>query len=173
VALIALAGWLLLRPRSQPVQPLPVQPVEQAQPAEPAPAPTPSFPLTAAEPSDTQLQELLEAWLAAKAAVLAGQTAPLPLPDLARSSQLQLLQRQEQSLRNAGATETVQAKVESFTVNERGSNRIAAQVQLQYSDERRSNSGAVLNQTPSTQLTNTYVFARDGKRWLLAAYKPG
>jgi hypothetical protein len=173
VALIALAGWLLLRPRSQPVQPLPVQPVEQAQPAEPAPAPTPSFPLTAAEPSDTQLQELLEAWLAAKAAVLAGQTAPLPLTDLARSSQVQLLQRQEQSLRNAGATETVQAKVESFTVNERGPNRIAAQVQLQYSDERRSNSGAVLNQTPSTQLTNTYVFARDGKRWLLAAYKPG
>jgi len=172
VVLVALGGWLLLRPRSQPVQPLPVQPVEQAKPAEPAPAPTPNFPLTAAEPSETQLQELLEAWLAAKAAVLAGQTAPLPLTDLARSSQVQLLQRQEQALRNAGATETVQAKVESFTVNERGPNRIAAQVQLQYSDERRSSSGAVLNQTPSTQLTNTYVFARDGKRWLLAAYKP-
>ncbi len=172
VVLVALGGWLLLRPRSQPVQPLPVQPVEQAKPAEPAPAPTPSFPLTAAEPSDTQLQELLEAWLAAKAAVLAGDNAPLPLADLARSSQVQLLQRQEQALRNAGASETVQAKVESFTVNERGPNRIAAQVQLQYSDERRSSSGAVLNQTPSTQLTNTYVFARDGKRWLLAAYKP-
>ena len=172
VALIALAGWLLLRPRSQPVQPLPVQPVEQAKPAEPAPAPTPSFPLTAAEPSDTQLQELLEAWLAAKAAVLAGQSAPLPLTDLARGSQVQLLQRQEQSLRNAGATESVQATVESFTVNERSANRIAAQVQLRYSDERRSSSGAVLSQTPSTQLTNTYVFARDGKRWLLAAYKP-
>ncbi|QCH14541.1 DUF4101 domain-containing protein [Synechococcus sp. CB0101] len=172
VALVALGGWLLLRPRSQPVQPLPVQPVEQAKPAEPAPAPTPNFPLTAAEPSETQLQELLEAWLAAKAAVLAGQTAPLPLTDLARSSQVQLLQRQEQTLRNAGATELVKAKVESFTVNERGPNRIAAQVQLQYSDERRSSTGAVLNQTPSTQLTNTYVFARDGKRWLLAAYKP-
>jgi hypothetical protein len=172
VVLVALGGWLLLRPRSQPVQPLPVQPVEEAKPAEPAPAPTPSFPLTATEPSDTQLQELLEAWLAAKAAVLAGNNAPLPLADLARSSQVQLLQRQEQALRNAGATETVQAKVESFTVNERGPNRIAAQVQLQYSDERRSSSGAVLNQTPSTQLTNTYVFARDGKRWLLAAYKP-
>jgi hypothetical protein len=172
VALIALAGWLLLRPRSQPVQPLPVQPVEQAKPAEPAPAPTPSFPLTAAEPSDTQLQELLEAWLTAKAAVLAGQSAPLPLTDLARGSQVQLLQRQEQSLRNAGATESVQATVESFTVNERSANRIAAQVQLRYSDERRSSSGAVLSQTPSTQLTNTYLFARDGKRWLLAAYKP-
>lgn len=136
-------------------------------------AATPSFPLTAPEPSDTQLQELLEAWLAAKAAVLAGDNAPLPLSDLARSSQVQLLQRQEQTLRTAGATELVKAKVESFTVSERSPNRIAAQVNLQYSDERRSSSGAVLNQTPSTSLSNTYVFARDGDRWLLAAYKPG
>jgi hypothetical protein len=177
VAVIALGGWMLLRPRSQPVQPVPVQPAEAAKPpaapAAPPVAATPSFPLTAPEPSDTQLQELLEAWLAAKAAVLAGDNAPLPLSDLARSSQVQLLQRQEQTLRTAGATELVKAKVESFTVSERSPNRIAAQVNLQYSDERRSSSGAVLNQTPSTSLTNTYVFARDGDRWLLAAYKPG
>jgi hypothetical protein len=177
VVVIALGGWLLLRPRTQPAQPLPVQPAEQAQPPATPPTPpapvAPSFPLTAADPSETQLQELLEAWLEAKAAVLAGGNAPLPLTDLARSSQVALLQRQEQANRSAGATETVKASVESFSVSERSPNRIAAQVTLRYSDERRSSSGAVLNQTPATSLTNTYVFARDGERWLLAAFKPG
>ena len=177
VLVIALGGWLLLRPRTEPAQPIPVQPAEQAQPPAAPPTPpapvAPSFPLTAADPSETQLQELLEAWLEAKAAVLAGGTAPLPLSDLARSSQVALLQRQEQANRSAGATETVKASVESFSVSERSPNRIAAQVTLRYSDERRSSSGAVLSQTPSTSLTNTYVFARDGERWLLAAFKPG
>jgi hypothetical protein len=82
------------------------------------------------------------------------------------------LQRQEQTNRSAGVTETVKANVESFSVSERSPNRIAAQVTLRYSDERRSSSGAVLSQTPATRLTNTYVFARDGERWLLAAFKP-
>ena len=177
VLVIALGGWLLLRPRTEPAQPIPVQPAEQAQPPAAPPTPpapvAPSFPLTAADPSETQLQELLEAWLEAKAAVLAGGTAPLPLSDLARNSQVALLQRQEQANRTAGATETVKASVESFSVSERSPNRIAAQVTLRYSDERRSSSGAVLSQTPSTSLTNTYVFARDGERWLLAAFKPG
>jgi hypothetical protein len=174
VLVIALGGWLLLRPRTEPAQPLPVQPAEQAQaPAAPPTPVAPSFPLTAADPSETQLQELLEAWLEAKAAVLAGGNAPLPLNDLARSAQVALLQRQEQANRSTGATETVKASVESFSVSERSPNRIAAQVTLRYSDERRSSTGAVLSQTPATTLTNTYVFARDGEHWLLAAYKPG
>jgi hypothetical protein len=176
VVLIALGGWLVLRPREQPVQPLPVEPIEQVKPPATPPTPAvpaaPSIPLTAADPSETQLQELLEAWLAAKAAVLAGDNAPLPLTDLARSSELKKLQRQEQTNRSAGVTETVTTNVESFSVRERSPNRIAAQVTLRYSDERRSSSGAVLSQTPSTSLTNTYVFARDGERWLLAAFKP-
>ena len=177
VVLIALGSWVLLRPRDQPVQPLPVQPAEQAKPpAAPPPPPIPAasnIPLTAADPSETQLQELLEAWLEAKAAVLAGGSAPLPLSDLARSSQVEKLQLQEQTNRSAGTTETVKASVESFSVSERSPNRIAVQVTLRYSDERRSSSGAVLSQTPTTTLINTYVFARDGERWLLAAYKPG
>ena len=175
VVVIALGGWLLLRPRPQAVQSLPVQPAEQPTVAAPEPSPepaVPAFPLMAAEPSETQLQELLEAWLTAKAAVLAGQPAPMPLTDLARSAQVALLQRQEQANRSAGATETVKVKVESFSVSERGPRRIAAEVTLQYSDERRANNGTLLSQTASTTLTNTYVFARDGDRWLLAAFKP-
>ncbi|CAK6693743.1 IMS domain-containing protein [Synechococcus sp. CBW1107] len=175
VLVAALGGWLLLRPRPQTVQTLPVQPAEQSTAAAPEPAPeppAPAFPLTSSDPSETQLQELLEAWLAAKAAVLAGQQPPVALTALARSSQVTLLQRQEQANRNAGATETVKAKVESFSVRERTPRRIAAEVTLQYSDQRRSTTGAVLSQTASTTLTNIYVFGRDGDRWLLAGFKP-
>ena len=177
VVLIALGGWLLLRPRNQPAQPLPVQPLEQPQaaaPAPPTPPPTavPAFPLTAAEPSEAQLQTLLEAWLAAKASVLVGEPPAVPPADLARSSELERLQRLEQANSQAGVKETVKASVESFSVSERNPRRIAAQVTLNYSDERRDSSGKVLSQTPATTLRNTYVFARDGERWLLAAYKP-
>jgi hypothetical protein len=174
VVLISLGGWLLQRPRTETAQPLPVQPAEQSKPVAPEPPPkppAPAFPLSAAEPSDAQLQELLEAWLTAKAAVLAGQASPVALADLARSSQVERLQQQLQANRSAGATETVTTNVQSFSVSERSANRIAAQVTLQYSDERRDSSGKLLGQTANTTLRNTYVFARDGERWLLAAYK--
>ena len=175
VVLIALGGWLLQRPRTETAQPLPVQPAEQSKPVAPEPPPkppAPAFPLTAAEPSDAQLQELLETWLTAKAAVLADQPSPVALTDLARSTQVQRLQQQLQANRSAGATETVTTKVQSFSVSERSANRIAAQVTLQYSDERRDTSGKLLGQTANSTLRNTYVFARDGERWLLAAFKP-
>ena len=174
VVLIALGGWLLQRPRTETAQPLPVQPAEQSKPVAPEPPPkppAPAFPLSAAEPSDAQLQELLETWLTAKAAVLAGQPSPVALADLARSTQVERLQQQLQANRSAGATETVTTNVQSFSVSERSANRIAAQVTLQYSDERRDSSGKLLGQTANTTLRNTYVFARDGERWLLAAYK--
>ena len=175
VVVIALGGWLLLRPRTEPAQPLAVQPLEQPKPVAPEPPakpPAPAFPVTAADPSDAQLQELLEAWLTAKAAVLAGQQAPVALTDLARSAQVERLQQQQQANSSAGATETVTTTVQSFSVSERSANRIAAQVTLQYSDERRDSSGKLLGQTATTTLRNSYVFARDGERWLLAAYKP-
>jgi len=175
VVVLALGGWLLLRPRTETAQPLPVQPAEQSKPLAPEPPPkppAPAFPLTASDPSDAQLQELLETWLAAKAAVLAGQPSPVALADLARSAQVERLQQQLQANRSAGASETVTTTVQSFSVSERSANRIAAQVTLQYSDERRDSSGKLLGQTASTTLRNTYVFARDGERWLLAAYKP-
>jgi hypothetical protein len=175
VLVLALAGWLLWRPRTAPVQPLPVQPAEQAQPqpkSEPAPAPAPGIPLTAADPSEAQLQELLELWLGAKASVLAGKPPAVALKDLARTNQLEQLRRQEQANQRAGITETVKAVVESFSITERSPRRIVAQVTLRYSDERRDSGGKLLERTPSTTLRNTYVFGRDGDRWLLAAFKP-
>jgi hypothetical protein len=174
VVVIALGGWLLLRPRQQTVQPLVVQPAEQPKPVAPAPPPkppVPAVPLTSADPSEAELKALLEAWLNAKAAVLAGELPAAPLADLARSTQVNTLQRIAEANRDAGVLETVTASVESFSISERSPQRIAAVVTLRYSDERRDGSGKLLGQTASTMLRNTYVFARDGERWLLAAYK--
>ncbi|MBM5807548.1 MAG: DUF4101 domain-containing protein [Cyanobacteria bacterium M_surface_10_m2_179] len=175
VVMIALGGWLLLRPRQQTVQPLVVQPAEQPKPVAPAPPPkppAPAVPLTSADPSEAELKALLEAWLNAKAAVLAGESPAASLTDLARTSQVDTLQRTAQANRGAGVVETVKASVESFSISERSPRRIAAVVTLRYSDERRDSSGKLLGQTASTMLRNTYVFARDGERWLLAAYQP-
>jgi len=39
-------------------------------------------------------------------------------------------------------------------------------------DARLDRTGKVLNRTPSSELRNVYVFARDGDTWRLAAFRP-
>jgi hypothetical protein len=174
VVAAGLGGWLLLRPRAEQVKPLPVQPVEQpvAKPAAPVPALQPTVPLTAADPSDAQLQSLLEAWLTAKAALLAGQPAGQPLEAIARPLLVQRLQEQLRANAAAGAKETVSASVTGLRSLERSPQRIAVEATLTYSDRRSGNDGTLLSQTPSTTLRNLYVFARDGEQWRLAAFRP-
>jgi hypothetical protein len=171
VVAAGLGGWLLLRPRAEQVKPLPVQPVEQPAPAPAAPV-QPSLPLTAAEPSDAQLQLLLEAWLQAKAALLAGQPPGQPLDQIARPVPVQRLQEQLRANEQAGAVETVTARVTSLRTTERSPQRIAVEATLTYSDRRSSSDGTLLSQTPSSNLRNIYVFARDGQQWRLAAFRP-
>ena len=138
-----------------------------------------TFPLTVAEPNEEQLKDLLEAWLEGKYRLLADSRHLPPPPqsgypllsDLARNPQVEALERQKERNNSAGITEAVKISVESFTVLERSPNRIAAQATLRYSDEVRDRSSRVLSQTPDTTLTNTYVFARDDGRWLLASFK--
>ena len=170
---LAVGGWLALRPRSDRPAPPPA-PARVAPPAQPTPKPKPvaALPLTAPEPSEAQLQQLLQAWLNAKGALLAGGSSSLALEQLARPLQVEKLEQQLQANRQAGASETVKATVDSLRISERSPRRIAAEVTLTYSDERRSSDGQLLSSTPPTSLHNTYVFARDGERWLLAAYQP-
>jgi len=149
-----------------------VQPVEQpvAKPA--APVVQPAVPLTAADPSDAQLQRLLEAWLAAKAALLAGEPAAQPLEAIARPLPVQRLEEQVRANAAAGARETVSATVTGLRSLERSPQRIAVEATLTYSDRRTGSDGNLLSQTPSTTLRNVYVFARDGEQWRLAAFRP-
>jgi len=177
---VALAGGLLwagLRGQRQPVRPIPVQASTPASPSptKPPTPPTtsPALPLTSAEPTDAQLKVLLTAWLDAKAAVLAGQPSAQPLSELARPLLVRRLELQHQENRSRQEMEAIEATLQSLEVRERSPRRIAAAVTLRYSDQRRAANGQVLSQTPSSELRNIYVFARDGESWHVAAYRPG
>jgi hypothetical protein len=130
------------------------------------------LPLTVPEPSEAQLQTLLSAWLEAKAAVLAGKPAAEPLSDLARPLLISRLEQQQQQNRSRNTIEAVEATIQSLKVQERSPQRIAAAVSLRYSDEQRDADGRVLSRTPSRELRNVYVFARDGATWHVAAFRP-
>ena len=168
---LGFGGWMALKPRVSEVETAASSAL--VQPETPAPAPLEApFPLKAPDPSAGQLQGLLEAWLTEKAAVLAGGAPSESLADLASSDQIQRLQRQSQANRQRGATETVKTTITGFKVSDRSPVRIAAQVVLTYSDERKSSTGQVLSRTPEMTLRNTYIFGRRNGSWQLVAYKP-
>jgi hypothetical protein len=172
VVAAGLGGWLLLRPRSEQVKPLPVQPLEKPAPSAAPPVVVPALPLTAADPSDAQLQTLLEAWLKAKAALLAGQTPAQPLDAIARPLPVERLQDQLRANAAAGARDSVNASITGLRSLERSPGRIAVEATLTYSDRRTDANGSLISQTPRTTLRNVYVFARDGEAWRLAAFRP-
>ena len=167
---LGLGGWLALRPKPEQGIPLPVQPLT-AQPAslaKPKPKPRqPELPLQAPEPSEAQLQRLLEAWFQAKAAVLAGQAPALPPSQLAVASLVAALDQDRQADLDRGETQTVTAKVTSLEIASRSPERIEAKVTLRYGDERRNQAGKLLEQTPEGERQNIYVFGRNQKSWKL------
>jgi len=167
---LGLGGWLALRPKPErgiplPVQPLTAQPTSLAKP-KPKP-PQPELPLQAPEPSEAQLQRLLEAWFQAKAAVLAGQAPAKPPSQLAVASLVAALDQDRQADLDRGETQTVTAKVTSLEIASRSPERIEVKVTLRYSDERRNEAGKLLEQTPEGERQNTYVFGRNQKSWKL------
>ena len=201
IAVAAVGGvtWMILRPGLDRGRPIPVQPSPALTTNKPAstsanPAGSPqagspptgspqaatpvkaasssSLPLTTAEPDDAQLKALLDAWLQAKASVLAGKAAAQPLTDLARPLQIQRLESQQRENRSRGEVERFDASVQSLQIRERSPKRIAAAVSLRYSDQRSDASGRVLSRTPAGELRNLYVFARDGQTWRVAAFRP-
>ena len=177
VLALAGAGWLSLRPSAErssvePPRSLPVQPSPPATPARPAPAAATALPLTAADPNDAQLKQLLEAWLQAKAARLAGDADGSELQNLARPSLISGLERQVAENRSRGEREEITATITALQIDERSPQRLAASVLLNYSDTRLNQDGKVLNRTPSRTLRNQYVFGRDGGIWRVAAFRP-
>ena len=167
---LGLGGWLALRPKPErgiplPVQPLPTQPANLAKP-KPKP-PQPELPLQAVEPSEAQLKRLLEAWFQAKAAVLTGQAPALPPSQLAVASLVGALDQDRQADLDRGETQTVSAKVTGLEIGSRSPEQIEAKVTILYGDERRSQAGKLLEQTPEAERRNTYVFGRNQKTWKL------
>lgn len=164
---IGAGGWLLLRPRPVPAPP---KPLASPRPKPVATAPANPLPLTADAPSEAQLRTLLEGWLAAKAALLAGEKPRHPLADLAAPAQVGSALRQKRRLAARGEREQVKARIDAFRLVERAPGRIVAAVDLTYTDERRDSAGRVVESTGPLPLRNSYVFVRDGRTWKVLAF---
>lgn len=176
--LVLAGGFALLRPRPTPI---PVEPKREAKP--PAPTPEkpatppavpaqPQLPLRTDAPSAEQVRGLLEGWLSAKAAVLAGQQPAVPLDRLARDSQLQRLAAEQREDRALNQTQRITAKVVDFKLEESSPNRIAAVATIDYSDQRLDASGQPQGRpTRLPALRNRYVFGRDDGIWRLVSFQ--
>lgn len=155
-----------------PVTPVPTAP-KPAPTAGPAPSPQAALPLQAADPNANQIQALLQAWLAAKAAVLAGGTPRQPLEGLVRAPLVQRLEAERQRDLAAGSSQEITAQVEELQITERQAGRIVARVRLSYSERRLDASGKELAAASRLRLTNSYVFGRDPDGiWRLVGFRP-
>ena len=181
-AVVVAAALLLRQPWRSPepiaIQPAavkPTQPIKPTKPSQPALAPqappSVSLPLTTAAPTEPELKALLQAWLTAKAAVLAGRSSNLPLAELARDNQVERLEAERNADAARGESQTIEARITGLEVLERSPSRIAIRATLNYTDTRLSSSGAQIDRTPATSLSNQYVFARDGQTWRLVAFE--
>lgn len=179
--LAAGGGTLMLRQRQAAPTPIPVRPATPppAPKAKPRPKPSPAAasqaavpaPLTAEKPSETQLKDLLQAWLTGKAAVLAGGESPIPLAEMARAGQVASVLGERQDDAAQKQTQRISTTVRDLVIEDQGPQRIAVIATLDYSDQRLDASGEAVGEGSNLQLRNRYVFARDGERWLLASFQ--
>ncbi len=176
IALAAVAALiagvsLVMRPRPA-APPLAAPPASSQAPAstkQPVAAPATPAPLTSSSPSQEEVRLLLERWLAAKATLLEGRNSQADLDQLARPALVADLRSQARELKARGEQEQVQTRIRQFQLTNRSPRRIEADVQLDYSEERRSGDKVIQPRT-SAQLRNIYVFARDGGTWKLADF---
>ncbi len=149
--------------------PKPAQTKHQSQASTPPGSSGTLSALTSAEPSETQIRSLLEAWLATKSRVLGGASLPANLDAIARDGMVNRLASERRQDVADGTVQTINVSLTDLAISERIPDRITVIARLRYSDSRRNAAGKVVGSTAATTLRNVYVFARDGDRWRLAA----
>ena len=165
-------------PASTPPTPAP-PPLTPTSPPPAAATPAPkqpgagsaAAPLTAREPDEAQMRALLDSWLQAKTAVMAGGEPPASLERIAREGPRRRLETERQRDRNLGQVQDIEVRINRLAIQERSPQRIAVVADLDYSDSTRRGVREV-NRTKATTLRNVYVFGRDGDAWRLAASGP-
>jgi hypothetical protein len=117
------------------------------------------------------MRALLDSWLQAKTAVMAGAEPPASLERIAREGPRRRLETERQRDRSLGQVQDIEVRINRLTIQERSPQRIAVVADLDYSDSTRRGVREV-NRTKATTLRNVYVFGRDGDAWRLAASAP-
>ena len=131
----------------------------------------PSEPLVSDDPTEAELQALLQGWLDAKALTLSGQQADLSV--VARKPLVKRVELERAADQAAGRSKSIDAAITTIEVVDRKPQRIELLAQVAYSDRLQAADGTVIEETAPTDFIVTYVLGRDGTQWLLHDYIPG
>ena len=138
-----------------------------------SPEPEPDPVLRSEQPSDDQLESLLQAWLDRKAAVLRGEaTADERLQPIARAGLIAQVRRQRSADRSEGVTQNVEASIDFMRVISRTPQRIELRADVDYRDQTVNAAGEVVDRTSPRSLKVTYILGRDADGWRLQAFSP-
>ena len=131
----------------------------------------PSEPLLSNDPTEAELQALLQGWLDAKALMLSGEPAELSV--VAREPLVKRVEQEREADQAAGRSKSIDASITSIEVVDRKPQRIELLAQVAYSDRLQAADGTVIDETAPTDFSVTYVLGRDGTQWRLHDYIPG
>jgi hypothetical protein len=130
-------------------------------------------PLAVDQPSEVQLQALLQTWLDLKARSLLQNGDAESLAVVARPVLVGRVRDQQAALLRDGLVQKVQASITSIQTVSSTPSRIEVRAQLTYRDQTLNDQGEVVDETPAGNLPVTYILGRDPDGWRLQAYIPG
>ena len=130
-------------------------------------------PLAVDQPSEVQLQALLQTWLDLKATALLQNGDTESLAAVARPLLVDRVRDQQAALLRDGLVQKVQASITSIQTVSTTPSRIEVRAQLTYRDQTLNDQDEVVDETPAGNLPVTYILGRDPDGWRLQAYIPG
>ena len=126
----------------------------------------------AAANAAAETRALLQQWLSAKAELLAGAGTLDALKPLAVADLVNNTQESRDLDAAAGVNRRVSARINSLELSGSTPKRREARTEISYSEELLSSDGKVLQRDAPQTLKNTYIFHKQGDRWLLADFLP-
>ena len=126
----------------------------------------------AAANAAAETRALLQQWLSAKAELLAGAGTLDALKPLAVADLVNNTQESRALDAAAGVNRRVSARINSLELSGSTPKRREARTEISYSEELLSSDGKVLQRDVPQTLKNTYIFHKQGDRWVLADFRP-
>ena len=130
------------------------------------------IPLTSSDPSNQEIQSLVEAWVEGQADILNGLESQL-LPSVARASLFNRVVEQRKKDKLLGQRQVIDTNITSINIVQKTDRRIAADVELNYQDKMISSSGEILSETVIPSLKVKYIIGKNKKNWLIVDYISG
>ena len=130
------------------------------------------IPLTSLDPSNQEIQSLVEAWLEGKADILNGLESQF-LSSVARATLFNRVVEQRKKDKLLGQRQVIDTNITLINIVQKSDRRIAADVELNYQDKMISSSGEILSETVIPSLKVKYIIGKNKKNWLIVDYISG